>query len=198
MNKKWFAAIGLAGVCVLAFGLIGSGAWFTDKAVAQDNTLTAGTIDLQVNEIDDVTQVYSVSNLRPGSWDLAGQVVLKNTGSLAGHLWLEVADLQNQENACSDPEVKAGDTSCDPLGGELGQFVKPSFQLNMAPWTRYGGNSTLNDSVGQRVDVMDLQPGQSIPLVLYATWHDSTELDNLAQGDGATFSVVFHLDQIPD
>lgn len=197
MLKKWMLIFPVVIVGVMAFGLIGTGAWFTDTATVADNTVTASTLNLKINGQEDAVQTYSLSNLSPGAWDLAGQAILKNDGTIKGKLWLEIVNVRNFENGCGNPETKAGDQTCGtgPDQGELGDLVKASFQANIDPWTRYGGEKVINASIGQRVDVIELAPGQSYPLVLYIVW-TSTASDNLAQSDSVVFDVVFHLDQV--
>ncbi len=174
---------------------VGAYAYFSDTETAADNSFAAGTLDLKTGNTDGVSQSYTVTNLKPTDWALAGQINLKNDGTIPGNLWLEIKNVKNLENNCIEPEQEAGDATCDEFGGELGNFIRPSFQMNADPWTRYGGSLTLNASEGIRVDIKTLQPGEVLPMTLWATWHDSSPLDNLAQGDGATFDVVFHLDQ---
>jgi len=160
----------------MAFGMLGSGAWFSDTVSSTGNSLTAATLYVSVNDTRGTTQTYTLNNIKPGAWDLGGQAILKNTGTIPGHLWYEIVNVS-------------------PAGGPLGALVYPSFQANVAPWTRYGGNLVINEAVGVRVDVADLAPNASIPLVVYFVW-PSTDGDNAAQGAALTFDVVWHLDQI--
>lgn len=196
--KKLFG-ISLVVVMVVMGLFSSSGAWLSDKEASANNSLTAATLDLLTNNANGTSQSYVLGNLAPGAWDLAGQVILKNNGSIPGKLWFEIVNARNFENNCIDPEIKWGDTSCGTGAdqGELGAFVKASFQGNPdgGPYPRFGGTDVINASIGQRVDVMELAAGQSYPIVLYAVW-TSTDNDNLAQGDTVMFDVVWHLDQV--
>lgn len=160
----------------LIFAMSPSGAWFNDTVSSTGNSLTAATLYVSVNNTRGTTQTYTLNNIKPGDWALGGQAILKNTGSISGHLWYEIVNVS-------------------PAGGPLGALVYPSFQANVAPWTRYGGNLVINNAVGVRVDVADLAPDASIPLVVYFVW-TPTDGDNAAQGANMTFDVVWHLDQI--
>jgi hypothetical protein len=168
--------VGLVLLSVLAFGLLDTGAWFSDTVSSTGNQLTAATLKLSVNDTRGTVQTYMLDNIRPGDWALGGQAVVKNTGTIPGHLWYELSNVS-------------------PASGPLGGLVYPSFQANVAPWTRYGGTLVINDSVGQHVDVTDLAPGASIPLVVYFVW-TPTDHDNDAQGATLTFDVIWHLEQI--
>lgn len=176
MKNKILLIVLLASLVVLAVGLTGTGAWFSSTASSTDNQLTAATLELQVNGVESVSRSYVVENLKPGDWKLGGQAVLKNTGSIPGHLWFEIVNIS-------------------PSDGPLGNLVYPKFQQNVAPWTRFGGSEVINMSVGDRVDVADLESGESLPIVAYFSW-PSTADDNAAQGASLTFDVIWHLDQI--
>jgi predicted ribosomally synthesized peptide with SipW-like signal peptide len=184
-------------MAIVAIVATATRAYFSDVENVTGNTFSAGTLDLKTNDADGLTEAYSISSLKPGDWNLTGQVTLKNAGDVKGHAWLEIKNVENYENMCIDPETKAGDVTCSvsPDQGELGSLVKASFQKNIDPWSRYGGTDSINASEGQRVDLFDLNAGESVPLVLYAVWPNSTD-DNLAQGDSTKFDVVFHLDQV--
>jgi len=169
----------IAAVAAIAGGA--TFAYFSDTAVVEGNTFSAGTLDLKTNDADGVTAVYKLSNLKPGDWKLAGQVKLKNAGLVDGHAWLEITNVK-----------KSGTNS-----GDLADFVVPSFQLNVEPWTRV--NSTkdpISDQAGKKMDLFDLDAGQTLPLDLYAVWPKTYgDLDNTVQGNSVEFDVVFHLEQ---
>ncbi len=48
MSKKLYLLLAVALVAVLAFGIIGSGAWFTDTASIENNSVSTGELDLSV------------------------------------------------------------------------------------------------------------------------------------------------------
>lgn len=164
---------------VIAVGAIAGYAtysYFSDTQTAAGNTLAAGTLTLTTNDTAGVTRAYSVSNLAPGAWDAAGQVELKNTGTIKGHAWFEVKNIVQTKI--------------------LGDFIFPKFELNAPPYgIQYGPNSSLNAYDSLKVDVKDLNPGETVPIFLYANW-PPTSHDNDGQGGTATFDVVYHLDQI--
>lgn len=182
-------------VAVAAIAVGATGAVFSDEALVADNTFSAGTLDLKVNGQDSLTQSYMITNLHPGSWDAAGQVMIKNEGTLKGHAWLEVVNVRNYENGVNGPEIAAGDTTPGADEGELGQFARLSIERNRAPWgVRYGMTQTLDSAPGVRVDLEDLDPGTDLPVFIYGVWVSGN--DNIAQGDSVTFDIIFHLDQV--
>jgi predicted ribosomally synthesized peptide with SipW-like signal peptide len=62
--KKLMTLAMLALIGVMVFGMLGSGAWFTDSATSQANTITAGTLSIKEGWLSQ--QVISVDNLAPG------------------------------------------------------------------------------------------------------------------------------------
>ena len=178
MNKLLKIGFGVLLVAVLAIGLFGTGAWFSSQVQSTNNSLTAATLSLTANGGSGTTQSYVLTNLKPGDWAPAGQVIAQNTGSIPGHLWFEVVNIS-------------------PASSLLGNLVYPKFERNAAPWgISYGpGTTNLNGYLGLHIDVQDLNPGDSVPVFLYVNW-PSTANDNSAQGASLTFNVVWHLDQI--
>jgi hypothetical protein len=176
MKKNWKILVAVLAIAVLAFGMLGTGAWFSDTVSSTGNSLTAATLYLNVNGGRSSSQTYKLDNIKPGDWANGGQAILKNVGTIPGHLWYEIVNVS-------------------PASGPLGNLVYPVFQANAAPWTHYGGTTVINNSVGAHVDVVDLALGESIPLVVYFSW-PQTASDNTAQGASLTFDVIWHLDQI--
>jgi hypothetical protein len=146
--------------------------------------LSAGTLDLKINDADGVIKTFSLNNLKPGAWDNAGGFVLKNSGTVNGHAWLEITNINN-----------TGANS-----GKLADFIKASFQENDYPAhsLRHGGASPMSTEAGTKIDLFDLNAGASMPMVLYSVWPTTytDAQDNSVQGNGVQFDVVFHLDQI--
>jgi len=176
MKKKLLILGTFLVISVLVFGIVGSGAWFSDTVSSTNNSLTAATLHVNVNNTRGTTQTYTLGNIKPGDWALGGQATLKNVGTIPGHLWYEIVNVS-------------------PANGPLGALVYPKFQANVSPWTHFGGTTVINNSVGVHVDVVDLAPDESIPLVVYFSW-PQTAGDNAAQGATLTFDVIWHLDQI--
>jgi predicted ribosomally synthesized peptide with SipW-like signal peptide len=176
LKKIVISVFSIAVVSILAVGA--TRAYFSDQANANGNTFAAGTLDLTLNNKNGLSHAYTITNLMPGDWNLTGQVILKNTGTVNGHAWLEITNVHTSGN------------------GALGNLVEASFQENVAPWTRYGGTTPIAVSANTPVDLFDLNAGASVPLVVYAVWPNGTPAtDNPGQGETTTFDVVFHLDQ---
>ncbi|MEJ7634285.1 TasA family protein [Aeromicrobium sp.] len=65
----------------LGIGSIGTFAFWTDDSIISGTSFTSGTLDLKVNNVDDVaTTTLSMSNMTPGS-SSAELLTIKNNGS---------------------------------------------------------------------------------------------------------------------
>jgi hypothetical protein len=164
----------IALVSTLAIGTT-KACFFSGSTSAQGNTFAAGVLDLEVNGRYGLTRVFSVTNLKPGADDFAGQVTLRNPSKIDGKAWLEIKKVRTTGN------------------GALGNLVKASFRAN---GQTYGGITSIKDSQGVRVELFELPNKTSKPLALFAVWPNGLPtIDNHAQGQKTTFDVVFHLDQ---
>lgn len=193
MKKLILSVFTILMVSAATFGA--TQALFSDEETSSNNTFTAATLDLKTNDADGTTASYTLTNIKPGDWNLAGQVVLKNAGSVNGNAWYEITNVRNLENNCL--EMENGDATCGTGDdqGELGGLAKASLQQNVTPWTRFPTSPVaINTAAGVRYDIGTLTAGQTLPIVVYGVWTPSAS-DNLAQGDSVVFDVVFHLEQ---
>lgn len=193
MKKIILSVFMILAVSAATFGA--TQALFSDEETSSNNTFTAATLDLKTNDADGTTASYTLANIKPGDWANAGQVVLKNAGSVDGTLSYEITNVRNYENGCQEQEV--GDATCGTgtSGGELGGLTKASLQQNVAPWTRFPVSPVvINDAEGIRYPIGDLDAGATLPMVTYGVW-TPTANDNLAMGDSVVFDVVFYLEQ---
>ena len=109
------------------FASAGTLAIFSDTETSTGNTLTAGTLDLEVDSPNPVMTI-SVSNIAPG-WQGIYQWTLHNVGSLPGYLYVEFSPITNNDNGCNDPETEAetneyGAVSPGADEGELGAYLR--------------------------------------------------------------------------
>lgn len=74
---------------VVGLGATGTYAYWTDAVTVTGTTITAGTIDLKVNNADSVTTFtqMNVSTIIPGD-STAGVVTVKNGGTAPLHYWM--------------------------------------------------------------------------------------------------------------
>jgi spore coat-associated protein N len=119
-NTRFRIAVGIAAV-VLAAAAIGAGTYaaFSDTETGPNGTLASGTLDLVVGATPGTLNLFSATNMKPGtSQDATFQV--SNTGSLPGTL-TSALSVTGADVTCTEPEyvaegVAAG--ACAP-GGNL-------------------------------------------------------------------------------
>lgn len=203
MKKKLMPLVAVLAICVMVFGMIGSGAFFTDTEKTQNNAFAAGTLDLKVNGGDVPVTMFNVSNMAPDAQP-TGNLTLKNAGSIAGNLSISSIVLTSYENVCWEPETEAGDTTCGDPGeglGELQNVLSLRLYIDNAPITGYYGAedtmlysgmlSGLPASIPVKAVVA---AGDSVRLNYVLDWWDTVN-DNLAQSDGVKLDMTFRLAQ---
>ena len=196
-------------VAVMAIGVIGSGAYFSDTETSNGNSFTAATLNLTLNDTPDGENrvQYTVENLKPGSqinvgW---GRWELHNSSSMPGFVDIHDIHVQGLENGITEPEAEAGDTSADV--GEL-QNV-----LNLRLWVDADGDGWMGNSTvepvlfnGRLKDLpsdldanIPMPAGATVKLgVLFDWWSapvSDAVTDNLAQGDSCVLDLTFELGQ---
>ncbi|MGB6881750.1 MAG: TasA family protein [Microgenomates group bacterium] len=210
MSKKRLGiVIAVLLIGVMAFGVIGSGAWFTDAETAENNLFTAGTLDLKVDGLDDPNVIHiAIDDMKPG--DTENQYwTLKNVGSICGQPSIEFSNIVDYENGCTEPEG-ALDSSCGNTGpgeGELGGILyvlmkrdgSETIKMTMYGHTKLSylaGPYGLGENGGTPIPVLCENDEVKIEFRVWWDGRFSTPADNKAQSDSVEFDVVFHLDQV--
>lgn len=158
MRKILFSLIAV--VAVAAVAGVGSFALWSDTDTSDDNIIEAGSLSLQYSLDNGVTWddelpagTVDVQDTFPGDSGSA-DILIKNNGTIAGSLSVELASVTDEENGKVDPELDLGDTG--PVG-ELSPFVtvRVGFDpagLDLGNWKAattgttwgYSGNAILN------------------------------------------------------
>lgn len=216
VSKKHLAFLSaLLLVVILVMGGSSSGAWFNDLESVPNNVFVADHLDLVLS--DHVSLPFSVSNIRPGSSG-EGSVTLSTTaGSMPSKINVTVANLQQFENTCLEPEISAG----DPCGaGDLGlgltmaMFLdvnqdgvynqgdgdielEYSGNMNTTPGLQFARVTSFN---GRSWTALTLNAGDQIDLVvrwsLPATWSYPKSMEILMT-DSLSFDIDITAQQIP-
>jgi len=202
------AIILIAGI----FASAGTMAQFNDTETVGVHDIQAGTLDLTLEGSDVVVHV-TIKDIYPG-WSKTWLWELKNTGSLAGNLTVEITNVVNKENGRNDPEREAGDVYGD--GGELGQFLRvKKFDMRSGPGTSpwcltdiYDhtfipeGGHTLDECGGRTfssywphdIGHCTLESGETQYCFLHLEL--PSDVGNIVQSDSVEFDIIFHLDQL--
>jgi len=210
--------LGLTVAALLVMGLVGGGtfAYFSDVETSSANVITAGTLDLTLNDADDnVNIIAALTNKKPGDADKTPgpSAALKNAGSLTGGLSIAFGTVTNTESS-GGTEFEA-----DGGNGELGAKVK------IAPWIDVNANSTFDTgdlplksdgtiktfADGLQWDTVDAfdsdvftdaiasfagtNPGPAASVKFYLPWDfvEPGSQDNSAQGDSFSVGITFTL-----
>jgi predicted ribosomally synthesized peptide with SipW-like signal peptide len=81
-------------VGVMAFGVVGSAAWFTDQDGIDDSSIGAGVLSIDVRSEEGVSQPFTIENLAPGGdWDGPYPFGVYNDGTLNALYDIGVADI---------------------------------------------------------------------------------------------------------
>jgi len=121
-------------------------AYYSDTESTNNNTFTAGTLDLDIDGNNGANTVkFTVNNMSPGNQP-KGTYTLNNIGTINGYLDLENISVVNYENACLDPEINAGDVTCGNPGQSEGELQDV---VNLRLFIDYGcdGWISINDNV---------------------------------------------------
>jgi len=119
---------------VAALGVGGALAVFSDTETSEDNTFTAGTLDLKVDDADSPVAHVEVENIAPG-WNNIYKWTLKNAGSLDGVVKICISEVTELEKGTNEPEDIGEAFVFTPAGcgqqtvgitdtGELGYFMR--------------------------------------------------------------------------
>ena len=179
-------------------------AYFNDTETSYGNTLTAGTLDLQVDGQDDPHVAnFDLVDLKPG--DGAGNLkpaggpglhwTVKNVGSIPGVLTVTIMNVVNKENGQNEPEALV-DSTVGELEGELGSKIR------IQVWR--GGIWTYEEATLNQINGKAIVPGYGSPVILGSGVQTTIEISwcvfdtagNEIQSDSVSFDVVFQLDQV--
>jgi spore coat-associated protein N len=195
--------VGLSIVAVLIIGMVGGGTWayFNDTETSAGNTLSAGTLDLIIDE--EGSELFSVSNVAPGD-NGTGQITLANIGSLAGELDVSISTVTNTPGA--------GGTEYEGGSGELGANAQLALYIDLtgngitaddiglaSNGTTYDPSGTLNYDAIDNYALASWDAATSIAagadVEFVALWDIPTSAGNDIQGDSVSFDVIFLLEQ---
>ncbi len=203
--------IGLTIVALLILSIISIGtfAYFSDTETSNNNTFTAGTLNLTVDTNDGTNTVkFTVTNANPGQ-NGTSTWALVNVGNSAGYVDLESISVTSTENynlATNEAEA-ADDTDTSNLtgGGEL------AANMDVVLFVDDGiGGGTANNGIKDggevaiytgKLNAIAGSYNQNLALAASGTayismgWSVATSVNNIIQGDSAILNMTFELGQ---
>lgn len=203
--KKIF---GLTLAALLITGIIGGAtfAYFSDTESSTGNTLTAGTLDLNIDGGDIAITTFNVSTAAPGDSG-SGSSTLTNAGTMAGELDIATSAITNTGAASGSTEY--GDDS-----GDLGASAQIAMYLDidqsgtwnagdvglMSDGTTYAFPTALDYDIINAYDtetwnavVADMAASAADDIIV--NWQVPTGAGNAIQGDSVSFDITFVLEQ---
>ena len=198
--------LGLAVAALLIIGMVGGGTWayFSDTESSTNNSLTAGTLDLNIDGDNIAVTTFSESAVAPG--DIGNGIsTLANVGSMDGELDIQFSAINNTPGA-GGGEYEGG-------SGELGANAEIAVLVDVdqstqwssgdiglkADGTTYSFPTALDyatiDSYGSvswdAVETMATSAADGFKI----EWRVPTSAGNDIQGDSVSFDVTFTLEQ---
>ena len=214
MKKILISLSIIAVVAVISIGI--TTAYFSDTETSENNTMAAGTMDLNIDEGNIAVKTMNLSNEAPGDFGTE-TAVLKNVGSLEGKLDIKVENVTNYP--CTNGTYGANDGTqyCNDDSGTLGSYAEMALYIDV----NKDGIWNAGDIELRAGDTPD--PHNSGQVLSYNTidsynnmlwnniyaglmgldaeddfvidWKISTTATNGIQGDAVEFDVTFTLRQ---
>ncbi len=181
-------------------------ALFQDTETSGDNTLAAGTLDLEVGNAGEF-QLIHVEEAAPGMSDDQETAIIKNEGTVDGSLDFEIVSIRDEENGVNDPEAASpeeddpeGESSGGPQSGELAEnlWIRSRIvEANPDPAYLIGDKNGLVKAstltTGERDLNVQIDAGD------YATieseYRIPEDAGNEIQSDRVVIDAKFHLNQ---
>jgi len=199
--------LGMGVLMAFLLAAVGGGtwAWFQDTETSANNSLTAGTLDLNVNGGNSAAATFALTNLAPGNIG-SGSGTLSNVGSLEGEMDVSISNMANVGGS--------GGTEYEDGVGDLGNLGKMAIYIDVdqsGTWSsgdiglKFDGTTYAYYAGGpsyQKIDwynsdtwdnIVTLSGGASVDIVL--DWVIPSDRGNNLQGDSVTFDVDFTLEQ---
>jgi len=200
--------LGLTIAALLVMALVGGGTWayFSDVEAVTENTFTAGTLDLELTDVDPdgfdtETQTWVFSNMYPTDANGATLTLTSKAGSIDGYIDLDniiVADDENDPGP--ESETTGGFGLSDLLKVHMFFDVDGNGSYDAGDTDIYGTSATYEAFSGMLTSYDSdyaLTGGSTTYITLNYDWPSSVN-DNDAQGDITTFTFDVILDQTAD
>lgn len=198
--------LGLTVAALMIITIVGGGTWayFSDVENSANNSLTAGTLDLNIDGGNTAVTTFSLTNAAPGDSG-TGNSALSNVGSLSGELDIEFSTITNTGGS--------GGGEYEDGNGDLGGVAEIAVFIDVdqsGGWstgdiglksdgTTYNNPTALDyaaiDNYGNDSwDAIETMVS-SIADDFIVMWRIPTSAGNNIQGDSISFSVAFTLEQ---
>ncbi len=222
MKRILVSMLTIAIVAVVGFGV--TRAFFSDTETSTGNTITAGSIDISVDDENPwiASQKDEIADMKP-SYVRWTRHEVKNVGTNPAKLWKHIKDVSTDNNGWSEPE-------CSDVNGtwtfpdacvnfepqkeknNIDEFIEYDMYVdgvvsgesvnNWFGGTHTGGTMIISEADG--ITVADIEslfvylgevaPGESI--IVWQSYHMKDETGNWAQTDKLTYTIEFYAEQV--
>jgi len=204
-NKKMLLSVLIIGLVSIMAGST-TWAYFQDTELSDDNTLTAGTLDLTLTNAP-----FTLSDKQPGDSGTETQTI-QNIGSLDGELDVTFSAITNTESTGSTEYEQDGEPGELGAAAEMLVFIdedssgtltendivlKSDGNVVTAPATPNEEDyfATINSYGSDDFDHAIVSMGSNVQRDIIFKWRIPTDADNGIQGDSVSFDVTFTLEQ---
>ncbi len=214
-------AISVLTITVVALvGFAVTRAFFSDTETSTGNTITAGSIDISVDDENPWIAQFpdEITDMKP-SYVRWTRHVVKNVGTNPVKLWKHIKDVETSENQISESEQDWYDQHPDELdSGEknnIDEFIEYDMYIGgtvegdgVTPENNWFGGHNVNGQViideDDGITVADINslfvylgevaPGDEI--VVWQSYHMKDETGNWAQTDTLSYTIEFYAEQV--
>ena len=182
---------------------IGIFAYFSDVERSENNTFTAGTLDLEVNTENPWTSTsINVTCMEPGATSNSVNITVENIGCLDGDLFMRLTAVTDAGYVTTEPEcVAEGGTWTSPSGPCNGSTpvddVSTQITLNVScdatPVSGIDGVTLANAEDIWSGKIADLSGNSTATITMSVAFNSGA--GNEYQGDQSTFTIELYLAQ---
>jgi len=176
---------------VLASMLVGAGttAYFWDTETSSGNTFTAGKLDLKVNAKDDpIGVLVDLDDMKPCDWKYV--TITLHVMDNPAKCWIKFTAVVSSEGTDTEPEL------ADPNNGvrEIEDYITVDVKIDDTVIINPAEDKKLGSLEDVVIDLGTLNA--CVDYTLELSFHLQEDVENWAQGDICTFSIVFGADQV--
>ena len=213
MKRILVSLLTIAIVAVVGFAV--TRAFFSDTETSSGNTITAGTIDISVDENNPWSEPGTISDMKP-SYVRWTKHVVQNVGNNPLKLWKHIKDVDTDENGVNEPEQDWYNehNNSNPkndidtvieydmyVGGDVvGEGAEES--NNWLGGHNDGGQVIIDEDDG--ITVADIESvfvflGELAPdasITVWQSYHMRDDTGNWAQTDTLSYTIEFYAEQV--
>lgn len=192
-NKKGLLLLSLLIVFVASGSIASTAAFLSSRKTVAVNKFTIGTLDLDVSSSGNALEPIVIDGLgADGGISGSKTWEVRNKGTLAGQLFVELRNVTNSENGCNNPERDA-EPNCElDDTGELGSVI--AVELFLDDELKAQSSLTAAWNLGSPII---LNPGESRNVTVKWSASDA-DYGNEVQSDSVEFDIGFDLLQLTE